>query len=52
LEVLAKNICSEKNNRTENVKGQFLDRDFVRKKKESREKEKQEGWAGIKGFIL
>ena len=33
MEVLAKDICSEKNNRTENVGGQFLDRDFVRKKR-------------------
>ena len=40
LEVLAKNICSEKNNRTENVGGQFLDRDFVRKKRRKVEKRK------------
>ena len=42
LEVLAKNICSEKNNRTENVGGKFLDRDFVRKK----EVKKRKGMAG------
>ena len=40
MEVLAKDICSEKNNRTENVGGQFLDKDFVRKKRRNVEKRK------------
>ena len=50
LKVLTKYICSLKNNRTENVRGQFVD--FVRKKKENREEGKQAGWTGINGSLL
>ena len=50
LKVLTKYICSLKNNRTENVRGQFVD--FVRKKRENREEGKQAGWTGINGSLL
>ena len=40
--MLAKNICSLKNNRTENVRGQFFDRDFVRKKRKIEKRENRQ----------